>query len=26
MKFSELDIPSNILETLDKMGYDEMTP
>ena len=26
MKFSELDIPSNIMETLDKMGYDEMTP
>ncbi len=26
MKFSELDIPSNILKTLDKMGYDEMTP
>ncbi|MBO1225689.1 MAG: DEAD/DEAH box helicase, partial [Candidatus Scalindua sediminis] len=26
MKFSELDIPSNILKALEKMGYDEMTP
>ncbi len=26
MKFSELDIPSNILKALGKMGYDEMTP
>jgi ATP-dependent RNA helicase DeaD len=26
MKFSELGLPSNILETLDKMGYYEMTP
>lgn len=26
MKFTELDIPSNILKALKKMGYDEMTP
>ena len=26
MKFSELDIPSNILGALEKMGYEEMTP
>ncbi len=26
MKFSELDIPSNILEALEKIGYEEMTP
>ncbi len=26
MKFTELDLPSNILSSLKKMGYDEMTP
>lgn len=26
MKFSEIDMPSNILKALEKMGYDEMTP
>jgi ATP-dependent RNA helicase DeaD len=26
MKFSELDIPSNILKSLKRMGYEEMTP
>ncbi len=26
MKFSELDIPPNILKTLEKIGYEEMTP
>ncbi len=26
MKFSELNIPSNILKTLEKIGYEEMTP
>jgi ATP-dependent RNA helicase DeaD len=26
MKFSELDIPSNILGAIEKMGYEEMTP
>ena len=26
MKFTELDIPENILKSLHKMGYDEMTP
>ena len=26
MKFSELDLPANILKALKKMGYDEMTP
>ncbi len=26
MKFSELDLPSNILQALEKMRYDEMTP
>ena len=26
MKFSELDIPSDILTALERMGYDEMTP
>ena len=26
MKFTELDLPSNILKALKKMGYDEMTP
>ncbi|MCP4264632.1 MAG: DEAD/DEAH box helicase [Candidatus Brocadiaceae bacterium] len=26
MKFRELDIPSNILKTLEKIGYEEMTP
>jgi len=26
MKFSELNIPSNILEMLEKIGYEEMTP
>ncbi len=26
MKFSELDIPANILKALTKMGYEEMTP
>ena len=26
MKFSELNLPANILKALKKMGYDEMTP
>jgi ATP-dependent RNA helicase DeaD len=26
MKFSEIDLPANILKALKKMGYDEMTP
>ncbi len=26
MKFSEIDLPSNILEKLHEMGYEEMTP
>jgi len=26
MKFTELKLPSNILESLEKMGFDEMTP
>ncbi len=26
MKFSELDLPANILKALKKMGYEEMTP
>ena len=26
MKFSELDIPSDILKALERMGYEEMTP
>lgn len=26
MKFTELDLPANILKALKKMGYDEMTP
>ncbi len=26
MKFSELDLPSNILKAIEKMGYEEMTP
>ncbi len=26
MKFSELDLPSNILKAIKKMGYEEMTP
>ena len=26
MKFTELDLPSNVLSSLKKMGYDEMTP
>jgi ATP-dependent RNA helicase DeaD len=26
MKFSEMDLPSNILTALKKMGFDEMTP
>src|SRR5574337_728443 len=26
MKFSELDLPENILKALEKMGYEEMTP
>ena len=26
MKFTELDIPANILKALKKMGYEEMTP
>jgi len=26
MKFTELDLPENILKALKKMGYDEMTP
>ncbi|MDR4505144.1 MAG: DEAD/DEAH box helicase [Candidatus Scalindua sp.] len=26
MKFSEINLPSNILEKLHEMGYDEMTP
>jgi len=26
MKFSELDIPSDILGALEKMGFEEMTP
>ncbi len=26
MKFSEMNLPSNILEALEKMGFEEMTP
>ncbi|MBM2834818.1 MAG: dbpA 1, partial [Candidatus Brocadiaceae bacterium] len=26
MKFTELDLPANILKALKKMGYEEMTP
>jgi len=26
MKFTELDLPSNILKSLEKMGYEDMTP